>query len=191
MALTRALLKSLGLDDDKINTIIEAHSETVDGLKTKISEAESERDKAKNALKAGNEWEAKYNNLNAEFETYKNDQAAKETRRTKETAYKALLNKMGVSSKVIDDVMRISDIDAFEMDEKGKFKDETGVSKSIREKFGNFITTTRVSGANVSKPPANGGNTGMSRDDIMKIPDRAERLAAIKANPQAFRTNQK
>ena len=33
MALTRKMLKAMGIEEDKIEQIIEAHSETVDSLK--------------------------------------------------------------------------------------------------------------------------------------------------------------
>ena len=33
MALTRKMLKAMGIEEDKIDQIIEAHSETVDALK--------------------------------------------------------------------------------------------------------------------------------------------------------------
>ena len=33
MALTRKLLKGMGLTDEQVDTIIEAHTDTVDGLK--------------------------------------------------------------------------------------------------------------------------------------------------------------
>ena len=33
MALTRAFLKGLGLTDDQMSAIIEAHTDTVDGIK--------------------------------------------------------------------------------------------------------------------------------------------------------------
>ena len=41
MSLTRSYLKSLGLDDEKINSVIEAHSETVTALNQKYSELET------------------------------------------------------------------------------------------------------------------------------------------------------
>lgn len=36
MALTRKLLKGMGLTDEQVDTIIEAHTDTVDGLKADI-----------------------------------------------------------------------------------------------------------------------------------------------------------
>ena len=41
MALTRSFLKSLGLDEDKIESVIEAHSETDSALNQKYSELEA------------------------------------------------------------------------------------------------------------------------------------------------------
>ena len=39
MALTRKFLKSLGLDEDKVDSIIEAHTESTDALKKQRDEA--------------------------------------------------------------------------------------------------------------------------------------------------------
>ena len=63
MALTRKLLKGMGLTDEQVDTIIEAHTDTVDGLKADISRykadaeqlpnVQKELDTAKNELAAG------------------------------------------------------------------------------------------------------------------------------------------
>lgn len=37
MALSRKMLKAMGIEDEKIDQIIEAHSETVDSLKEQVS----------------------------------------------------------------------------------------------------------------------------------------------------------
>ena len=47
MALTRKLLKSMGIEEDKIDQIIDAHAETVDGLKDKLKTAEADSEKLK------------------------------------------------------------------------------------------------------------------------------------------------
>lgn len=36
MAVTRKLLKGMGLTDEQLDTIIEAHTDTVDGLKEQV-----------------------------------------------------------------------------------------------------------------------------------------------------------
>ena len=74
MSLTRKLLESMGLDADKITSIIDAHVETVDALKEKnatqetklkeLSEKEAqylETKKELEKLKAnGGDWQKKY-----------------------------------------------------------------------------------------------------------------------------------
>lgn len=52
MALTRNYLKSIGVDAEKIDSIIEAHAETVEGLKSRISEIQAEADAYKDAASA-------------------------------------------------------------------------------------------------------------------------------------------
>lgn len=42
MALTRKFLKAMGIEDEKIDQIIDAHTETVDGLKEKLRAAEDD-----------------------------------------------------------------------------------------------------------------------------------------------------
>lgn len=37
MSITRKLLKGMGLTEEQVDTIIEAHTETVDGLKADVS----------------------------------------------------------------------------------------------------------------------------------------------------------
>ena len=45
MALTRKYLKALGIEDEKIEQIIEAHTETVDGLKNERDGFKASADK--------------------------------------------------------------------------------------------------------------------------------------------------
>ena len=42
MALTRKFLKAMGIEDEKIDQIIEAHTETVSGLKDSLDKAEAD-----------------------------------------------------------------------------------------------------------------------------------------------------
>ena len=45
MALTRKLLKGMGLTDEQVDTIIEAHTDTVDGLKAEIGRYKADAEK--------------------------------------------------------------------------------------------------------------------------------------------------
>lgn len=44
MALTRKMLKAMGIEDEKIDQIIDAHTETVEGLKDQVSSYKADHD---------------------------------------------------------------------------------------------------------------------------------------------------
>ena len=46
MALTRKLLKGMGLTEEQVDTIIDAHTETVDGLKEDLKQAKKDAEEA-------------------------------------------------------------------------------------------------------------------------------------------------
>lgn len=89
IALTRKMLAAMGIESEKIDQIIEAHTESTDGLKAKVEEerakAEELREQAAKvpgleqqveALKAadeGDEWEAKYNQAKADADRLQGD----------------------------------------------------------------------------------------------------------------------
>ncbi len=201
MALTRKALVAMGIEAEKIDQIIEMHSETVEALKT-------ERDNAKNEAKqykadaeklpevekelkdlkdnnSGDKYKEKYDTLKKEYEDFKADTTAKETKATKEKAYKALLLECGVSNKRIDKVLKVSDVDNVELDENGNIKDVESLKKSIKDEWADFIETTGTTGASTATPPNNtGGN--MSKDDILKIENDTERQRAIAENHELF-----
>jgi hypothetical protein len=201
MSLTRKALVAMGIEAEKIDQIIEMHSETVEALKT-------ERDNAKNEAKqykadaeklpevekelkdlkdnnSGDKYKEKYDTLKKEYEDFKADTTAKETKATKEKAYKTLLLECGVSNKRIDKVLKVSDVDNVELDENGNIKDAESLKKSIKDEWSDFIETTGTTGAETATPPKNtGGN--MSKDDILKIENDTERQRAIAENHELF-----
>ena len=108
MSLTRKFMQGMGITEEQANAIIEANEETITGLKAEIEKyktasEESEKNLAKvqkelNELKeeaeekdGKNPYKAKYDAIKEEFEQYKNDISAKETKATKKEAFKALL----------------------------------------------------------------------------------------------------
>lgn len=194
MALTRKLLKGMGLTDEQVDTIIEAHSETVDGLKQykadaeKLPEVQKQLDKALGDLEAGKKdsWKVKYDALKEEHENYKTEQGKKETRAAKEKAYRELLKTAGVNEKRIDAVLKVSDLEKLEMDENGAFKDAETLTKNIKSEWAEFITTPVVKSAPVGNPPANNGGSVKTKEEIMSIRDGVARRKAMAENPQLF-----
>ena len=59
MALTRKLLKGMGLTDEQIESVIDAHTETVDGLKEQITQYKADAEKLAEVQKQLDEAKAK------------------------------------------------------------------------------------------------------------------------------------
>ena len=167
MALTRTLLKGMGLTEEQVSTIIEAHIDTVDGLKKDINKYKGDAEKLPavqkelDDLKAAGDggYKEKYEKEHKAFEDYKADQTAKETRNAKENAYREFLKTVGVSEKRIPAILKVTDLDKLEMDGE-KFKDADKLTESVKTEWADFIENSNTSGANTQNPPTNNNNNG-------------------------------
>lgn len=183
MALTRKFLAAMGIESEKIDEIINAHTEVTDALKDerdkfkadaeKLPSVEKELEDAKKAIDDDSEspYKVKYDNevaekekLQKDFDNYKADIEAKETHAKKEKAYKEMLKEIGVSDKRLDSVLRVSKVDDIEILEDGKIKDVDTLKENAKKEWADFIVEAGTQGANVATPPANngGGNNGAS-----------------------------
>ena len=196
MSLTRKMLKAMGIEEEKIDQIIEAHSETVDSLKADRDNYKKDADQLKavreelEELKAKGDdgWKEKHDKLKGEFDKYKGDIEAKETKANKEKAVRAFYESKGISGKNLEIAMRGSraEIDGIELD-GDKIKDTSALDALVKGDFSGLVATTTTKGANTANPPANnGGKTGKTKEEIMAIRDPAVRQAEIAKNPEAF-----
>ena len=199
MALTRKFLSALGIEEEKIDEIITAHSETVNGLKeerdkfkdkaTKYDEVNEQYAKATKELEklknGENPFEAKYNEIKEEYDNYKDSIAKEKARTDKVTAFKKLLSEVGVSDKRLDSVVKVTDLDSIEY-ENGEIKDAETLKDSLKNEWADFIVTEEVKGAKTSNPPTNTGGTTMTREEIRKISDTKARQKAMAENPALF-----
>lgn len=198
MALTRKMLKAMSIEDEKIDQIIEAHTETVNALKEerdsykanaeKLPGVEQELTKLKDeATKDGgkNPYKVKYEALKEEFESYKQDISKKEAKSIKENAYRDLLKECGVSEKRINAVIKVTDLEGVELDENGKIKDADAIRKNIKDEWSDFITTNETKGASTSTPPANTGGK-MTKEEILAIKDTSLRQQKMFENKDLF-----
>ena len=158
----------MGIDDEKVDQIIEAHGETVDALKEerdgykadaeKLPDVQRKLEEAEKKLpKEGEETvlKSEYDKIKEEYDKYKADISAKETHAAKGRAYRDMLKAAGVSEKRIDSILKVSDIDGVELDENGKIKDESKYADSVKTEWADFIESEFVQGADTPKPPAN------------------------------------
>lgn len=191
MALTRKMLSAMEIDAEKINQIIDGHTETVTALQDEIDKAKAEanqykaeadkvaglekeleaaKKEAETAKKSGADYEA----LKKEYEDYKADTEKKAVRASKESAYKEILKDAGVPEKHWAKILKYSDVDGIELDDKGKATTAKDILKSVKEEWADHIETTTTTGAKVDNPPANTGKK-MTVAEIDAIEDTAER----------------
>lgn len=199
MALTRKFLSAMGIEDDKVDEIIGAHTETVNALKEqrdsykadaeKLPTVQKELDDAKAELEKTDKdaYKVKYEALKEEFDEYKSEQTKKEERTKKEEAFRNILKEVGISEKRINSVMKVSDIDSVEFDGKGNVKGADKLKKSLEDEWADFIVKTEEKGANTPTPPSNLGTDSASKlEEVYKkdehgryIMDSTQRQEAI------------
>ena len=197
MAFTRKMLKAMNIEEEKIDQIIDAHSETVDALKAdrdtykedaaKLAAVQKELDELK--AKGDDGYKAKYEAEKAAHDALKADIAAKETKKAKTDAYRELLKGANIDEKRIATILRAEapTIDKIELDADGKIKNAEQYTESIKSDWADFIVTQSAKGTNTATPPANGGAaTTKTKEDILKIKDAGERQKAIAENPTLF-----
>jgi len=177
MALSRKFLAALGIEESKIESIIDAHTETVDALKKerdgykaeadKIPDLQKDLEKAKAAAKDSGE----FDKLKKEYEDFKAEVANKEALANKKAALKKLCeSKEGayLSETGVAKALKYSDFDKIELDEKGEIKDAKELAKSLREEWKEHAQSDFQKGAKTPNPPA-GGSTGSDYSDIRKM----------------------
>lgn len=194
MALSRKFLAAMGIEADKIDEIISAHTETVDALKDerdtykadaeKLPGVQKELDEAnKKIAEAENadqkdKWKVKYDALKEEHDQYKAGIESEKAKQKKSDAYRELLKETGVSEKRLAAVLRVTDLDKIEFGEDGKLKDVDELKKSIKDEWAEFIMTSREQGANTEHLNQPGGNGGSGGSGGGSAPSMAKQAAA-------------
>ena len=197
MGFSRKMLKAMGIEEEKIEQIIDAHSETVDALKAdrdaykedaaKLAAVQKELDALK--AKGDDGYKAKYEAEKAAHDALKADIAAKETKKAKTDAYRELLKGANIDEKRIATILRAEapTIDKIELDADGKIKNAEQYTQSIKSDWSDFIVTQSAKGTNASTPFVfSGAATTETKEDILKIKDAGERQKAIAENPTLF-----
>lgn len=189
------MLKAMGIEDDKVDQIIDAHTETVDALKEARDNYKVDAEKLPNIQKELEElkakgddgWKDKHDKLKKQFEDYKTEITSKESRAAKEKAARAYYESKGITGKNLELAMRGSrtEVDGLELDGE-KIKDEAALKALVEGDFSSLVTTTQKKGASTATPPANTGTGAMTKEQILAIADRTKRREAIAQNLQLF-----
>ena len=169
MALTRKMLKAMGIEDEKIDQIIEEHVESIDGLKAErdrykegAEEAEGLRKQLEEAKKAGEgagEYEEKYKAKCKELDDYKAKVDGEAAEREKRGLYRELLAGAGVDPKRIDTVLKVSDLSGVTVIEGAD-----DLTESIKSDWADFIAVKITQGATVPNPPKSTGGAAAPKN---------------------------
>lgn len=201
MAITRKLLKGMGLAEEQQDTIIEAHTDTVNGLKADIDRYKADAEKLPgvqkelDALKGKGDdgYKAKYESEHEAFEDYKKTVDAEKMTAAKEKAVEAVLKKIGVSEKRLQSVAKLAKadglLDKLELNEKGAIKDSDKLETSLKESYSDYIVTTSTQGANTANPPANSGGAKLTMADIYKKDEKGRYVMDYEARLKAIEEN--
>ena len=164
MALTRKSLKAMGLTDEQVDSIIEMHTDTVDGRKEQVNTYKADAEKLPNVQKELDDLKAigdggykeKYEKEHKDFEDYKADITAKESKAAKEKAVRAYFESKNITGANLDLAMRGcgEEMAALEMDGE-KIKDTKILDALVDGTYKGLVSTTQTKGANPANPPAN------------------------------------
>ena len=178
MSLTRKLLKCMGLTDEQVDTIIEAHTDTVDGLKEQVKTYKADAEKLPSVqkelddLKAAGDggFKEKFEKEHSDFENFKKTIQEKETKAAKESAAKAFFESKGITGNSLEIAMRGSSAEIAALDLDGeKIKDSSALDALVNGTFKALVSTTTTKGANIPNPPVTTPNKAYSADDIRKM----------------------
>lgn len=170
MAFTRATIRNLakesGVEIPKEfeDALVAEHLTARNAYAEEQVKAELEKQPAEKAenVKDSEEYKA----LKADFDKYKAEVAAKETKAAKETAYRAILKDANLSEKGIEKAVKYAEWDKIELGEDGKLKGANDHIKAARDEWAEYVTTTTTTGAKTSTPPANTGGAKLTKAEI-------------------------
>ena len=207
MALTKAqvreILSAAGVTSENmseaVDKIIDGHVTSVNALREDVAKYKADAEKLPTVQKelddmkanTNDSWKEKYDNLKGEFDKYKTDVQAKETKAAKEAAYRAILKDANLSEKGIEKAVKYAEWDKIELDADGKLKGANDHIKAVRDEWAEYVTTTTTTGAKTSNPPANTGGTKLTKAEIYARDEHgryklstAERQKALAENPE-------
>lgn len=194
MALTRKLLKGMGLTDEQVDTIIEAHGDTVDGLKEDIQRYKADAEKLPGVQKElddlkkdnGNDFKARYEKERQDFQAYKDGIAKKEAAAAKEKAARAYFESKGIPAKSMGLVIRGAkgEIESLELDGE-KIKDASALDSLLDGDYKGLIGRAKKTGTETETPPdASGG--AKSRAEIYKKDDKGRYILSAAERQKAL-----
>lgn len=196
MALTRKLLKGMGLTDEQVDTIIEAHTESTDGLKNQLNQYKADAEKLPGVqkelddLKAAGDggYKAKYEAEKSAHDAYKKQIEGEKQKAQDDKDIADIIKEAGVGRESFQRLIQNSfDRQLIKRGADGAITNRAELVEVVRTQNPDCITTTTTTGTPPANPPTGSSTRGtMTRSEIMKIKDTQERQRAIAENLELF-----
>lgn len=163
----KKILSMNGVEADKIDTLVESikselHTEFVPKTQynKKVNQIDTLQEKL-NDLEAKaetpNEYKQKYDELNSEFELYKTNIETEKVNKSKLSLLKTKLKNDGIEKEnLIDLLCKGIDLDSIEV-ENDDIKGWEELSKTYKENYSDFYTSTEITGGKEPTTPPTGG----------------------------------
>jgi hypothetical protein len=181
----------MGIDADKIDQIIEMHSETVNGLKDEIAKYKADAESLPAVTKERDEWKKKHDEVlakqpdaakvQADFDAYKKDVESRATNAKKSEALWTKLLAEGANPDAKELLLHGVDFDTVTLNEKGE-ADTSKVVDPIKTTYAKYFGAVTETGAQRKTPL-----TGQASPEKDKMSDAewfaAQQSAKAKAKP--------
>lgn len=172
MAFTRKFLSALGIEADKIDQIIDAHTEVTDALikERDTYKADAEKlNEVQKQLDSANKRITESEDFKTQLDELRKSVSAKETADKKSDAFRKFLKEKGYSEKGIDKIAKYGGyIDGIELDRNGNIKDTEKLVSSVESEWGEYKPSETTSFTEPSTPPKNKGNSNYTKSEISK-----------------------
>ena len=171
MALTRKSLKAMGLDDEKIDSVIEMHTETIESLKSENEKLRGDATRAADLQKQLDEANEKLSKtdpnaaarIQKELDDYKAAVAAEKATAAKRTAYRKIIEDNGITGVLADMIADRVDYGKVEMDGDA-IKGADAIGAEIAKTYAAYIPTMSTRGQKTQTPPQ--GQAQCGDDDL-------------------------
>ena len=161
-----------------------------DQMKADFETAKSDLKTAQDALKAAEPYKGKYEQEHADFEAFKTETATKETKLKSDAAFTSWLKAQGYSDAGVAKIVKYGGFTP-EFDDGGNITNADSLLQSVSAEWGEYHNSdVKTEGVQTAQPPAT-KPSGMTKEEIQQIKDPAERINAIKANPELFGISKK
>ena len=196
MALTRKYLKSIGLNEDQIEGVIEEHQNTLESLKeqNKTLKADAEKlpgvQKDLDDLKAAGDggYKEKYEAEVKAHKEYKQQIESEKKAALDEADVMAICKEAGIARESsLRLIVKDFDRSKIERGEDGKITNRAKLVEAVKKDYADFVGTPGKDGTPPATPPTGGGGgTAKTKKEIIDMTDPVARQAEMMNNLAMF-----